>query len=400
MNIPPANAKRKRKSLQLSNTIRSHASSSNTESVNVVGQDMTSSTIVPGDTLPSSVSRSSKVRNKSSRIDRRKYAPQDLLNNTTARRAKERNEYQCKSFGQGEEPQEDISNGYERRKAESQDKPEKEANSSIESVISSVCESSDKLDKDKKLRSSKERVIRTVCDGSNKASEQEPSGSTLSYISQKSSSSGRGSRMSCRSNSSCSLPSPQLEKAHNQEQRRRISIQNEDVPHIRNKDTISKPIKPKVSLVTSQMKKKKQSTSKLLKTVGEKMLLSPLKLGSKLAHGTFCNSPFITPAARVKIKLACKSKLTARVKRLATNHKQVGVNRKSSASVKSRAIAFNSSVTSIAVEQPPTVEQECGGNVTKKLQSNKRKFSETCSSKGYPCLHIHTQDPMPTTSVL
>ena len=146
------------------------------------------------------------------------------------------------------------------------------------------------------------------------------------------------------------------------------------------------------------MKKKKQSTSKLLKTVGEKMLLSPLKLGSKLAHGTFCNSPFITPAARVKIKLACKSKLTARVKRLATNHKQVGVNRKSSGSVKSRAIAFNSSVTSIAVEQPPTVEQECGGNVTKKLQSNKRKFSETCSSKGYPCLHIHTQDPMPTTS--
>ena len=517
MSIPTENPKRKRKVLihsapkdRISTSIQADVRSSNSNSVNVVCQDMTSSTNVSGNIPPNSVAPSSKVRNKTSRKDRRKSTPSALLNNKTLC-AKERAEYQCKSNDRTQELQEHKSNRHEHRKTEIHIEFEKEINLSMESVISSVC------------------------DGSKNLTEQEPSNSRLSYISHKSSSSGRVSRISCRSNSSSSLPSSQLEMIHKKEQRRRISIQNEDVPHIRNKDTLSKPIKStykstgilsvtksgqeqlsafhdtelerdirkdqtkilsskinkkrhkkyvnlsndankkgdvnilsrklggkgiskgrkhrqtskqynidntvdqieltskndaksqdqsiddyeditsnanssmeqsasnsksklvkkaktnvsenvtskhKGALVTSKLKKKKQNTPKLLKAIGETMLLTPLKLGNKLAHRRLSKSRFITPIA-------------ARVKRLKRNHKEVSV---TGQSIKSRAIAFNSSVSSNSLERTDTEEKACGVNVSNKLLSNKNKVSETCSSKEYPCLHTHAQESMPTTS--
>ena len=96
-------------------------------------------------------------------------------------------------------------------------------------------------DNDKALRRSIESVIDSVCDISKPLTEDSDNSTQTygypTYVCQgTSSSSGRGSRMSCRSNSSASLPSTKTNDSKTQ--RRRISIQNEDVPHIVNKDTL------------------------------------------------------------------------------------------------------------------------------------------------------------------
>merc|ERR1712018_824892 len=97
-----------------------------------------------------------------------------------------------------------------------QDEFEKDLNTSMENVISTVCEQSNSLNKD--LRSSMDSVIDSVCDHPQNLLEHESSNSRLSPISNKSSSCGRVSRMSCRSNSSTSLPSSQLEITHKKDQ--------------------------------------------------------------------------------------------------------------------------------------------------------------------------------------
>ena len=96
-------------------------------------------------------------------------------------------------------------------------------------------------DNDKALRRSIESVIDSVCDISKPLTEDSDNSTQTygypTYVCQgTSNSSGRGSRMSCRSNSSASLPSTKTNDSKTQ--RRRISIQNEDVPHIVNKDTL------------------------------------------------------------------------------------------------------------------------------------------------------------------
>ena len=97
-------------------------------------------------------------------------------------------------------------------------------------------------DNDKALRRSIESVIDSVCNISKPLTEDSDNSTQTygypTYVCQgTSSSSGRGSRLSCRSNSSASLPSTQTNDSKTQ--RRRISIQNEDVPHIVNKDTLT-----------------------------------------------------------------------------------------------------------------------------------------------------------------
>ena len=109
-------------------------------------------------------------------------------------------------------------------------------------------------DNDKALRRSIESVIDSMCNISKPLTEDSDNSTQTygypTYVCQgSSSSSGRGSRMSCRSNSSASLPSTKTNDSNTQ--RRRISIQNEDVPHIVNKDTLSKmklPIKESISI--------------------------------------------------------------------------------------------------------------------------------------------------------
>lgn len=109
---------------------------------------------------------------------------------------------------------------------------------------------------EKEARSSIESVIKSQCDLPIALTEADPSNSRLSYISHRSSnpSSGRASRISCRSTSSASLPSSysQIQPFHKKEQRRRISIQNEDVPHIRNKDALSRQEKRAPKQVVTQ----------------------------------------------------------------------------------------------------------------------------------------------------
>ena len=118
-----------------------------------------------------------------------------------------------------------------------------------------------KWEEEKEFHSSMESVISSVCSPSKFDVEDEASNSMLSYISHRSSnsSSGRVSRMSSRSISSASLPScSQHQVGPKKEQRRRISIQNEDVPHIRNKNTPPKPLK---SFPTSPAIQFEQQTS-------------------------------------------------------------------------------------------------------------------------------------------
>ena len=114
-------------------------------------------------------------------------------------------------------------------------------------------------DNDKTLRRSIESVIDSVCNISKPLTEDSdnstPTYGYPTYVCQgTSSSSGRGSRMSCRSNSSASLPSTKTNDSKTQ--RRRISIQNEDVPHIVNKDTL--PLK-----LNSTMKLPSKETSSI-----------------------------------------------------------------------------------------------------------------------------------------
>ena len=91
-------------------------------------------------------------------------------------------------------------------------------------------------DNDKVLRRSIESVIDSMCSSSNSMVEKSNNSCQSNVSHQSSSASGKGSRTSSRSNSSASLPS--AKNIVNKTQRRRISIQNEDVPYIKNKDAL------------------------------------------------------------------------------------------------------------------------------------------------------------------
>lgn len=203
---------------------------SNVSAVNVVNQDI----LINSDGLQVSVQNSinspDKIRNKGSPGETSKHIPSTITKNTTDR-TKKRTKNHCRAL------------------------PFDECDVSVENRA--ILQGQQKKNREEKeIRSSIESVIKYQCDLPLSVTEDEPSNSRLSYISHKSSnlSSGRASRISYRSTSSASLPSScsQNQHLHKKEQRRRISIQNEDVPHIRNKDVFStqgKPVSSKAPVV-------------------------------------------------------------------------------------------------------------------------------------------------------